>query len=98
MTKTEIKYWTFVLLISYLPTIGFHLILRPLWFADIDHTNVTTIELLFTVVGLPIYLIITNYSLFRKSGKTPLAFLINCLVILSCIPISTYLHFKNWGD
>jgi len=97
--KKEIKYWVYILLLSYVPTIGLHFLIRPIWYKDVDNfTNATTIETLFTIAFLPLYLVVTHYLIFKKYDKTTTSFIINCLIILSCVFISTFLHFKNWAD
>lgn len=95
----ELKYWSFVMLLSYVPTIGFHFLIRPMWFKGTDSfTCATLLELLFTIVILPIYLIAANYFLAKKYDKASELFIINGIMILTCIFISTHLHFKNWAD
>lgn len=98
MTK-EIKYWTYVVLLSYAPTIGLHFLTRPMWYKGVDYfTNATTIETLSTIIFIPLYLIVINYLLFKKYNKTITSFIVNSLIIISCVFISTFLHFKNWAD
>jgi ABC-type protease/lipase transport system fused ATPase/permease subunit len=95
----ELKYWIYVIILSYLPTIGFHFIIRPMWYKGVDYfTDATTMETLFTIIFMPLYLVVTNYLLFKKHNKTNISFIINCIIILSCVFISTSLHFKNWAD
>jgi len=92
------KYWTLVLLFNYGLTIGIHYLLRPLWFAGTDeHTGLTSFELFFTVALLPVALVMTNYWLAKKNNTKKL-FILNAIMICSCIVISARLHFLNWAD
>lgn len=92
------KYWILVLLFNYGLTIGIHYLLRPLWFDGTDeHTGLTSFELLFTVVVLPVALVTINYWLAKKNNATKF-FILNALMICSCIVISARLHFLNWAD
>ncbi len=64
----QFKYWAVIILVSYIPTIGFHYLMRPFWFnKTADHTSVTTFEMVFTILFLPIYLIIINYLLSKRN-------------------------------
>jgi len=99
MKKQEINYWTLVLLLNYIPTIGFHFFVRPMWYKDAEsYTSATSIETLFTIFFLPIFLALTNYFLAKNHSKTTSTFILNGLIIISCVFISTHLHFKNWAD
>jgi formate hydrogenlyase subunit 3/multisubunit Na+/H+ antiporter MnhD subunit len=55
-------------------------------------------ELFFTIIILPIYLVLTNYYIAKRHNKANEIFFINGLIILSCIFVSTHFHFKNWAD
>ena len=99
MDNKEIKYWTLVFLLNFVPTVGFHFLIRPMWFKGVDSfTTATTIELFFTTIALPIYLVVTNYYLASKFEKQAELIIINGLIVISCILISTHLHFKNWAE
>lgn len=99
MNAKGIIYWILVLILSFVPTIGFHFMLRPNWYKGVDSfTSATTTEMFFTIVLLPIYLIVANYLLAKKFGNAREVFILNGIVILSCIIISTHFHFKNWAD
>jgi len=94
----HLKYWTLILLISFGLTIGFHYLLRPYWFDKADeHTNLTTLESIFTIALLPILLVTINYLLAKKFDTRKL-FVINAIIICSCIILSSRLHFLNWAD
>lgn len=82
-----------------MPTISVHYIIRPAWYKGIDsYTSATSFELFFTILILPIYLLIINYLIARRYFKLTALFLLNALMIISCIVISTNLHLKNWKD
>jgi hypothetical protein len=99
MNKKEALYWILILTLSYGPTIGFHYLIRPNWYKGVDSfTSATTTEMFFTIVLLPVYLIVVNYLLAKKFGNATEVFVLNGMIILSCIVISTHLHFKNWAD
>lgn len=99
MEWRTIKYWSLIIILSYLPTISVHYIVRPAWYNGIDsYSSATSFELLFTVLILPIYLVVINYFIARKFSKLTVLFLLNAVMIISCIIISTRLHLKNWTD
>jgi len=88
----------FIILLNFIPTIGVHYLLRPIWFDDAEyHTNLTSFEFSVTVLFLPLYLILANYFISKKFHQEKL-FLINSVFIIICIFISTELHFLNWAD
>lgn len=71
---------------------------RPYWFNKTDeHTGLTSFETLFTIALLPIFLVTINYLL-AKRFDTRRLFIINAIIICSCIFISSRLHFLNWAD
>jgi hypothetical protein len=94
----HLKYWTLVVIISFGVTIGVHYLFRPLWFSNTgDHSHLSIVETSFTVVLLPVILLIVNYRLTKKFAiKT--SFIINAIIILSCVVIATGLQFRNWAD
>ncbi len=95
----EIKYWFCVFFLNYFPVIGFHFSIRPMWYKGVDSfTDATFVETLFTIILLPIYLVVINYLLFKWSNKTIRSFILNFFIVLSCIFLSTFLHFKNWAN
>jgi hypothetical protein len=97
LTK-HLKYWTLILLFSFGLTTGFHYLLRPYWFVKADeHTNLTSFESIFTIALLPILLVTVNYLLAKKFD-TRKFFIINAIIICSCIFLSSRLHFLNWAD
>jgi membrane protease YdiL (CAAX protease family) len=53
--------------------------------------------LFFTVAVLPVALVTTNYWLAKKYD-TAKFFILNAIIICSCIVISARLHFLNWAD
>jgi len=99
MHKRDIIYWTLVIILNYLPTIGFHYIVRPMWYKGVESfTSATTIEMGFTIIFLPIYLLVANYLMAKKFDKANGILLLNAIIVLTCIFISTELHLKNWTN
>ena len=102
MDRKEIKeiiYWIIVVIINYVPTFGLHLLIRPMWFKGQEScTSASGIELLFTILILPLYLLVTNYYLAKKHNNLNLLFIINGIIIFTCIFISSHLSFVNWAD
>jgi hypothetical protein len=99
MKKEAIKYWCLIILLNYIPTISFHYFVRPMWWKGVEsHTSASVLELFFTMLFLPIYLIIVNYLLAKKYTKLTEVFYLNAIMIVTCIFISTRLHLKNWSD
>jgi hypothetical protein len=99
MNTKELSYWILIFILNYIPTIGFHLLLRSCWYkGDNSSTTASMIELFFTIFLLPLYLVVTNYFFAKNFGMPTEAFIVNGVVIVSCIFISTHFHFKNWAD
>ena len=102
MEKKEIKeiiYWIIVVIINYVPTFGLHLLVRPMWYKGQEScTSASGIELIFTILILPLYLIITNYYLAKMHKKLNILFILNGIIIFTCIFISAHLSFVNWAD
>lgn len=97
MLRNNFKYWTIIILLSYGPTVGLHLIVRPMWFNGTDSiTSATIIEGLITMLFLPIYLVVANYIAAKKHKRTNWLFFLNGIIIVTCILISTEIHFRNW--
>jgi len=86
------------LLVSFGLTVGVHYLCRPFWFnTSADDTNLTIFEMFFTIAILPFSLVAFNYWLTKKFDIARL-FIINAVIICSCIIISARLHFLNWAD
>ena len=63
----HLKYWILVLIINYGSTITVHLLLHPLWFIKVDeHTKLTILETFFTILILPVSLVLINAWLAKK--------------------------------
>lgn len=70
-----------------------------MWFRGVDSfTNATIIEDFITALFLPIYLVVTNYIIAKTYEKTNIVFIVNGLIIMTCIFISTEIHLRNWAD
>ena len=92
-------YWLKIILYSYVPTIGINLLTRPLWSNDVSadiNTNLAIFSFLLTIIILPIYLLIINYFLAKSNNVNH--FIINGLIIITCVLLSSYFHFINWAD
>jgi hypothetical protein len=93
----KIPYELKVILFSYVPTFGVNLFMRPFWGDNVDtNTNLALFGTVFTIFILPFYLLTINY-VFAKQHKAE-QFILNGLVMISCVFISTYFHFYNWAD
>lgn len=96
--KKHLKYWTLIILLSYGPTFGIHYLIRPFWFDETDdHSGLSISEMLITILFLPLYLVVFNY-IAAKKYETKAFFFFNAAIIVSCIYISSRLHFLNWAD
>ena len=62
-----------------------------------DHSGVSIFESSFTIVLLPIFLLLINYRLAKRFSATN-TFIVNAVVVFACVLISAQLHFKNWAD
>ena len=93
----KIPYEIKVFLFSYVPTFGINLILRPLWGENVDtNTSLATFSMALTILILPIYLLTVNYVIARRHHAQQ--FIMNGLVMISCVFISAQFHFYNWAD
>ena len=93
----KLPYELKIILFSYVPTFGVNLIMRPFWGDNVDtNTTLATFSLGLTIFILPIYLLTINYA-FAKRHKAE-QFVLNGLVMISCVFISSYFHFYNWAD
>jgi len=98
MTEDKFRNWGTLMLWNIVPVIIVHLVARLFWttYPGTDQTNVTLLEMLFTMFVLPIYLLIINYVVADRLRLTN-RLGIGTLMTLS-IGLSTILHFKNWAD
>jgi hypothetical protein len=93
----KLPYELKVLLFSYAPTFGINLILRPFWSSDPGaNTGLAILSVALTVLILPFYLLTVNYELAKKHQAEQ--FILNGLIVVSCVIISSYFHFYNWAD
>lgn len=99
MTAKQVRYWILLLGLSFLPTIAVPFLIKPMWFKGVDSfTRATEIQLVFSVIVLPIFLLVTHYILARNFKRYHSGFLLNVLIIVCCIFLSTHLHFSNWAS
>ena len=90
-------YYLKIALYSLLPTIGVNLVTWPFWGNNIDtNTGLATFSIILTIGLLPLYLLTINYF-FAKKYKVN-RFILNGLLIVACIWLSSYFHFLNWAD
>jgi hypothetical protein len=95
--EKQMTYWLKIFLFSFVPTIGINLLTRPLWSDYVGtNTSLAAFSVILTTGLLPIYLLIVNYY-FAKKRKAD-NFIINSVIIVSCIWLSAYFHFINWAD
>lgn len=96
--KKHFIYWILVVTTNYALVFGEHYLVRPFWFSKSEYkTDVTSVETLFTILILPMALVVIDYFLTKKY-KMKYFFIITSLIVLSCIIISEKLHFFNWAD
>ena len=73
-------------------------LLRPFWFIKSEeHTGLAMFEMIFTILVLPITLVVAVYLATKKFDKRKW-FLLTVPVICSCIYVSSRLGFYNWAD
>lgn len=95
----NLKYWLLIIFFSIVPTIVLHLMVKPLWTNKMESFMTgAAIDGVLTVFFLPIYLTILNYYLAKKYRVNPFLFIVNTIIILFCIWLSTYLGFQNWAN
>ena len=82
---------------NFIPIIAIHICFLPFWFSNniSFRTMVGSIELVFNVVLLPLYLIIFNYIYSIK--KKQFNFLPNIALMLSAAIFGNCLYYFNWG-
>ena len=98
MTADKFRNWGTLWLWNIVPVIIVHLIARLFWtkYPGTDQTNVTLLEMLFTMIILPIYLLLMNYVVADKLRLTNKLGIVTLMAL--SIGLSTILHFKNWAD
>lgn len=91
------NYWRRIILYSFIPAIGFHLLLMPFWFliAFQQSAKAMSIEMVFDIL-FPIYLLKSHYNNseeFMQFRYYPVnAFIIMCTVATSC-----FMYYVNWA-
>ncbi len=98
MTADKFKNWGTLLLWNTVPVIIVHLIARLFWttYPGSVQTNVTLLEMIFTMFALPVYLLLMNYVVSDRLRLTNRLGMGTLMAI--SIGLSTLLHFKNWAD
>lgn len=98
MTADKFKNWGTLLLWNTVPVIIVHLIARLFWttYPGSVQTNVTLLEMIFTMFALPVYLLLMNYVVADRLRLTNRLGMGTLMTI--SIGLSTLLHFKNWAD
>lgn len=95
--KQELKYVLMLLGLNLIPATLPHLLVRPMWYKTVtEHTQATFIEFSVTAVILPLLLPVTNQELNKRFSQH--GFIVNGVLILFAIWISSWLHFRNWAD
>jgi hypothetical protein len=95
--KQELTYVLLLLGLNLIPATIPHLLVRQMWYGtDIAQSQANFIELGITTVILPLLLPVTNWELNKRYNQK--AFIVNCVLILFVIWVSSMLHFRNWVD
>lgn len=91
------NYWRRILLYTFIPAIGFHLLLMPLWFlaAFQQSAKAMSVEMAFDVL-LPIYLLKSNYNNAEEFVQFK-NYYVNALLILVATTLSCMLYYTNWA-
>jgi hypothetical protein len=93
----KLPYELKVLLFSYVPTFGINLIIRPFWSVEATaNSGLAILSTALTILILPIYLLVINYELAKKHRAEQ--FILNGVIMVSCVIVSSYFHFYNWAD
>jgi len=98
MTMDAMRKYGLLALFYVAPVLAVHLVARFFWTDDraTDNSSVTVFEMLFTMLILPIYLLVLNYIIgdrLKLNNRVG----IWTLMILA-VGLSTLLHFRNWAD
>lgn len=95
-----VKYCSLIVILSYSPVVVIHLLAKLMWNSNIAESNayITTFEAIMTMIIFPVYLVGINFFLARKYEVKRKYFIINFLIVLSCIWISDYIHMSNWSN
>ena len=91
------NYWRRIILYSFIPAIGFHLLLMPFWFliAFQQSAKAMSIEMVFDML-LPIYLLKSNYNNseeFMQFTYYP----VNAFIIMCAVAVSCFMYYLNWA-
>jgi hypothetical protein len=91
------NYWRRILLYTFVPAIGFHLLMMPLWFlaAFQQSAKAMSVEMAFDVL-LPVYLLKSNYNNSEEFVQFK-NYYINAILILFATTISCFLYYTNWA-
>lgn len=92
------NYWKRILLYSFVPTIGIHLLFMPLWFLESFQTSAkaTSAEMAIDVLLIPVYLLKSHYNNSEEFMQFR-HYSLNVLIIMICVPLSCFLHYFNWA-
>lgn len=80
------------LYIHYVLSVLFNICFLPLWFINID---VSTIEFLYVIIVMPVYLNITSYRMLNAIDKK--SFFKKLIVMFILIFIGCVIGYFNWG-
>jgi len=92
-----VTYWSLIILLSFVPTIGFHSLVKSFWNSGSDFVlKITIAEMIYTMIVLPIYLTFLHFHISKRYNRN--SFGVNAILILSCVLISDRMHFMNWAN
>lgn len=91
------NYWRRILLYTFVPTLGFHLLMLPLWFlaAFQQSAKAMSVEMAFDVL-LPIYLLKSHYNNSEEFAGFK-NYYINAIIILFAVTASCFMYYVNWA-
>ncbi len=90
-------YWKRIALYTFIPAIGFHLLLMPLWFlaAFQQSAKAMSVEMAFDVL-LPLYLLKSHYNNSEEFVQFK-NYYINAILIVCAVTASCFLYYLNWA-
>lgn len=91
------NYWRRILLYSFVPAIGFHLLLMPFWFlvAFQQSAKAMSIEMVFDIL-FPLYLLKSHYNNSEEFMQFRL-YPVNALIIMCSVAVSCFMYYLNWA-
>ena len=79
-------------------TVAVEYLLRQFWkIKRTEYTDLALFQMFFTIILLPLFLVIFSYIITKKFEKRKWFFLTG-IIICSCIYLSAQIGFFNWAD